>query len=389
MRTKLRAVTALLLGAALLAGCSSTEAGKANPEGAGGGAPQESASVAKFTAVPAADAKDVPVNVPVAVSVSDGTIDSVAVNNPEGKPVAGKLADDKKSWATTEPLGYGKAYSYAGKATGTDGKTIELKGAFNTVAPAAQVRGTVFPTDDQQVGVAVPIMVKFDAPVSDRAAVQKALTVTNTANVKGSWAWLGDSEVHYRPEAYWPANTKIHVEAKLYGVAYGGGAYGSSDVTSDFTVGRNQVVKIDTPTHQLVVQRDGQTVATYPASFGKDADPELTTPNGTFVVMQKDEQWSFDNPQYGYTNVLKKWAVRFSNHGEFIHENNDNAANIGKNNTSHGCANLTEADAKAYFDTAMIGDPVEVTGSITTLPAKYDWYDWQVPWAQWQTLSAI
>lgn len=388
MRTKLRAVTALLLGAALLAGCSSTEAGKANPEGAGGGA-QEPASIAKFTAVPAADAKDAPVNVPVNVSVSDGTIDEVAVANPEGKPVAGKLADDKKSWATTEPLGYGKAYTYSGKATGTDGKKVELKGGFTTVNPTAQVRGTVFPTDDQQVGVAVPIMVKFDAPVTDRAAVQKALTVTNDKNVKGSWAWLSEQEVHYRPETYWPANTKIHVDAKLYGVAYGGGAYGSSDVTSEFTVGRNQVVKIDTPTHQLVVQRDGQTVATYPASFGRDADPELTTPNGTFVVMQKDEQWSFDNPQYGYTNVLKKWAVRFSNHGEFIHENNDNAANIGKNNTSHGCANLTEADAKAYFDTAMIGDPVEVVGSITTLPAKYDWYDWQVPWAQWQTMSAI
>jgi lipoprotein-anchoring transpeptidase ErfK/SrfK len=137
------------------------------------------------------------------------------------------------------------------------------------------------------------------------------------------------------------------------------------------------------------VQRDGQTVATYPASFGRDADSELTTPNGTFVVMQKDEQWSFDNPQYGYTNVLKKWAVRFSNHGEFIHENNDNAANIGKNNTSHGCANLIEADAKAYYESALVGDPVEVVGSITTLPAKYDWYDWQVPWAQWQTMSAL
>jgi lipoprotein-anchoring transpeptidase ErfK/SrfK len=378
-------VTALLLGAALLAGCSSTEAGKASPEGGAENTP----SIAKFTAVPAVDAVDVPVNVPVNVTVSDGTIDSVAVANPEGKPVEGKLSEDKKSWASTEVLGYGKAYTYAGAATGSDGKKIELKGAFSTVAPAAQVRGTLFPTDDQQVGVAVPIMVKFDAPVGDRVAVQKALTVTNTANVKGSWAWLSDQEVHYRPEAYWPANTKVHVEAKLYGVAYGAGAYGAADVTSDFTIGRNQVVKIDTPTHQLVVQRDGQTVASYPASFGRDADPELTTPNGTFVVMQKDEQWSFDNPQYGYTNVLKKWAVRFSNHGEFIHENNDNAANIGSNNTSHGCANLTEADAKAYYDTAMIGDPVEVVGSITTLPAKYDWYDWQVPWAQWQTMSAI
>jgi lipoprotein-anchoring transpeptidase ErfK/SrfK len=376
-------VSALLLGAALLAGCSSTQAGKAVPA-TGADAP----GIAKFTAVPAANAKDVPVNVPVTVTVTDGTIDDVAVKNPEGKPVAGKRADDKKSWTTTEPLGYGKAYTYSGKATGTDGKTVELKGGFNTVTPASQNRATLFPSDNQTVGVAAPIMVKFDAPVADRAAAQKALTVTNTANVTGTWAWLSDREVHYRPQAYWPANTKIHVEAKLYGVAYGGGAYGTADVTSDFTVGRNQVVKIDTPTHQLVVQRDGATVASYPASFGKDDNPDLNTPNGTFVVMQKDDQWSFDNPQYGYTNVLKKWAVRFSNHGEFIHENNDNAANIGKNNTSHGCANLTEADAKAYYDSAMIGDPVEVTGATKTLEPKYDWYDWQIPWAQWQTMSA-
>jgi lipoprotein-anchoring transpeptidase ErfK/SrfK len=376
-------VSALLLGVALLAGCSSTEAGKASPAGGA-----DAQAIAKFVAVPAADAKDVPVNVPVNVTVTDGTIEQVAVNNPEGKPVAGKLADDKKSWATTEPLGYGKSYTYTGKATGTDGKSIELKGGFSTIAPASQNRATVFPLDDQTVGVAAPIMIKFEAPVTDRAAAQKALTVTNTANVKGTWAWLNDTEVHYRPEVYWPANTKVHVEAKLYGVAYGAGAYGTADVTSDFTIGRNQVVKIDNPTHQLVVQRDGQTVASYPASFGREDDPELNTPNGTFVVMQKDEQFSFDNPQYGYTNVLKKWAVRFSNHGEFIHENNDNIANIGKANTSHGCANLSEADAKAYYDSAMIGDPVEIVGASKTLEPKYDWYDWQIPWAQWQTMSA-
>ncbi|MEU5691439.1 Ig-like domain-containing protein [Actinosynnema sp. NPDC020468] len=384
----LRKLTALLVGGALLVGCSAkVEQGSAKPEGAAGSS--DPAAVAKFTTAPVDGAKDAPVNTPVQVTVAQGSIDQVTLSNPEGKPVAGKVADDKKSWASTEALGYGKTYTYAGKATGTDGKSVELKGAFTTLTPASQVRATLFPSDDQTVGVAAPIMVKFDSDVTDKAAVEKALTVTNTAGVKGSWAWLGATQVDYRPEAYWPANTKIHVEAKLYGVPYGGGAFGKADVTSDYTVGRNQVVKIDTPTHQLVVQQNGQTVATYPASFGKDADPDLTTPNGTFVVMQKDEQFSFDNPRYGYTNVLKKWAVRFSNHGEFIHENNDNAANIGKNNTSHGCANLLEADAKAYYDSALIGDPVEVTGSITTLPAQFDWYDWQIPWAQWQTMSAL
>jgi lipoprotein-anchoring transpeptidase ErfK/SrfK len=379
-----RRFAALLLGLALLAGCSA-QVEQGTPKPVGGDKPP----VAKFTTAPADGATDAPVNAPVQVTVAEGAIDEVAVTNPEGKPVAGKLAEDKKSWSSTEPLGYGKSYTYAGRATGTDGRPVELKGAFTTINPATQVRATLFPGDNQTMGVAVPIKVEFDADVTDRASVEKALSVTNSANVQGRWAWLSAREVHYRPETYWPANTQVHVEAKLYGVPYGGGAFGRADVTSDFTIGRNQVVKIDTPSHQLVVQRDGQTVATYPASFGKDADAELTTPNGTFVVMQKDATWSFDNPRYGYTNVVKKWAVRFSNHGEFIHENNDNAGNIGRVNSSHGCANLLEADAKAYYDSALIGDPVEVTGSITTLPAQFDWYDWQIPWAQWQTMSAL
>ncbi|MEV0676618.1 Ig-like domain-containing protein [Actinosynnema sp. NPDC050436] len=377
-------ITALLLGAVVLAGCSAqVEPGV--PKAEGGDRPP----VAKVTTAPADGAKDVPVNQPVRVTVAEGTLDEVALANAEGKAVQGKIAEDKRTWSSTEPLGFGKSYAYQGRATGTDGKKVDLKGSFTTLTAGSQVRATLFPGDDQTVGVAVPIMVKFDADVADRASAEKALTVTNSANIKGSWGWLNSREVHYRPEVYWPANTKVHVEAKLYGVPYGGGAYGTADVTSDFTIGRNQVVKIDTPSHQLVVQRDGQTVASYPASFGRDEDAELTTPNGTFVVMQKDPQFSFDNPRYGYTNVLKKWAVRFSNHGEFIHENNDNAANIGKANTSHGCANLLEADAKAYYDSAMVGDPVEVTGAITTLPAQYDWYDWQIPWAQWQTMSAL
>jgi lipoprotein-anchoring transpeptidase ErfK/SrfK len=377
------ALAALTLLAGLV-GCGTTvEQGTPKPVGG------DNPPVAKFTTAPADGAVDAPVNTPVQVTVAEGTIDQVTLTNPEGQAVAGQVAEDKKSWSSTEPLGFGKTYTYAGRATGTDGKPVELTGSFTTLNPATQVRATLFPGDNQTVGVAIPIMVKFEADVADRATAEKALTVTNSAGVQGSWAWLNSREVHYRPEKYWPANTQVRVEAKLYGVHYGGGAYGRADVTSDFTIGRNQVVKIDNPTHQLVVQRDGQTVATYPASFGRDNDPELTTPNGTFVVMEKFEQFSFDNPRYGYTNVLKKWAVRFSNHGEFIHENNDNAANIGKNNTSHGCANLLEADAKAYYDSALVGDPVEVTNSITTLPPQYDWYDWQLSWAQWQEMSAL
>jgi hypothetical protein len=51
--------------------------------------------------------------------------------------------------------------------------------------------------------------------------------------------------------------------------------------------------------------------------------------------------------------------------------------------------NLFESDAKAYFDSALIGDPVEVTGSAANFPTTSDVYDWLIPWAQWQSMSAL
>ena len=51
--------------------------------------------------------------------------------------------------------------------------------------------------------------------------------------------------------------------------------------------------------------------------------------------------------------------------------------------------NLSTANAKEYFDSALFGDPVEVTGSqIAMSPADGDIYDWTVPWDQWKSMSA-
>ncbi len=380
----------LLLVLALLAGCTSAETGSANG-GGGGSAPQaEAAAKAKLTATPADAAADVLPSEPVKVSVAEGAIDSVELLNADGKPVAGELAADKLSWTSSEALGYAKKYTYSAAATGTDGKKVELTGSFSTLKPAKTPRATINPGDSATVGVAMPISVKFpEGKVTDRATVEKALKVETSEPVEGSWAWLNDQQVDWRPKVYWPAGTRVSVTAKLYGLAYGGGAYGKADLSTDFTIGRNQVTKVNTPDHKLDVYRDGALYASYPSSNGKDSDPDLNTPNGTMIVMQKDPVGDFSNPKYGYTNVMKKWAVRFSNHGEFIHENNDNRANIGKVNSSHGCVNLLEADAKAYFDSALIGDPVEVTGSKVDMPTTSDVYDWLIPWAQWQKMSAL
>lgn len=371
----------LLASLVMLAACTDESPGAPAPE-----APPK----AKLTAEPAVDAKDVPVTASVKITVSEGTLDEATLTNPEGKEVAGQIAPDKLSWTSSEVLGYAKTYTYAAKATGTDGKHVELKGSFATLKPAKTPRSTINPADNATVGVAMPISVRFpEGKVTDRATVEKALSVQTSVPVEGSWAWLNDQQVDWRPKEYWPAGTKVTVTARLYGVAYGGGAYGKSDLSTVFAIGRNQVVKINTPDHVMNVYRDGKLAAAYPASNGKDADPNLNTPNGTVIVMQKDPIGDFSNPRYGYTNVKKKWAVRISNHGEFIHENEENHGNIGKVNSSHGCVNLFDADAKAYFDSALIGDPVEITGSKANFPTTSDVFDWLIPWSQWKTMSAL
>ncbi|WP_260193373.1 L,D-transpeptidase [Actinophytocola gossypii] len=376
-------VVTFVAGVALLASCSSDG-------GVAGTAKPADAAPAEIAFAPADGTKDVSVLEPVKITVTDGTLTGATVTNPAGEEVAGELAGDKLSWSTTELLGYGKTYTYRATATNAAGRETTLEGSFATVAPASTPRATINPIDDVTVGVGMPISIKFpEGPVEDKAAVEKALKVETSTPVEGSWAWLNDQQVDWRPKEYWPANTEVDVTAKLYGVNLGGGAYGKSDLTTSFTIGRNQVVKVHTPDHKMEVYRDGKLYMSFPASNGKDADPNLNTPNGTVIVMAKEKVGNFSNPRYGYTDVEKLWAVRISNHGEFIHENEENRANIGKANTSHGCINLFEADAKKYFDSALIGDPVEITGSKADFPTTSDVFDWLIPWDQWKSMSAL
>ena len=96
------------------------------------------------------------------------------------------------------------------------------------------------------------------------------------------------------------------------------------------------------------------------------------------------------NPKYGYTNILENWAVRISNNGEFIHANPNTVGDQGNTNVSHGCVNLSTANAKAYYDSALYGDPVDVTGTNVQLSAADgDLFDWTVSWSEWQALSAL
>jgi lipoprotein-anchoring transpeptidase ErfK/SrfK len=383
-RVLLGVVVALL---ALVTGCA-----RGGP-GPGGSDTTPPAPPVPVVYVPTANATDVPPTTPVSVSLPDGRLSGVALTPAGGAPVPGTLSPDGKRWTAFAPLAYATTYAWSGTATATDGHGSPLTGTLRTVTPRAQLEATLNVGDGRTVGVAAPIEIQFDGHVADRAAAEKALAVQTSNPTEGSWAWLpdqdGGSRVHWRPKDYWQAGTKVTVTAKLFGVDLGGGAFGHEDVSSHFTIGRSQIVKADVNSFRMVVIRDGKPVMDLPASYGVDADPNRTTRSGIHVVTEKFTDKRMVSRQYDY-DAVEQWAVRMSNNGEFIHANPKSAAAQGSSNVTHGCVNLSIDDAKAYYDTAMYGDPVEVTGTPIQLSARDgDVYDWTVPWSTWKGQSAL
>jgi lipoprotein-anchoring transpeptidase ErfK/SrfK len=342
------------------------------------------------TAAPAAGAADASPKGPITVSVTDGTIGSVKLSNPDGKPVQGGLSADKRTWTATEPLGYGKTYTWSGTATDANGQQAPINGSFTTVKPRRTESGKLNVGDNQTYGIAMPISLTFDNKVTDKAAVEKALKVETSVPTEGAWAWLDDKTVHWRPKAYWTPNTQVKVTANLYGTSFGNGSYGKADISSSFTIGREQTVQGNTQTHRLVVKRGGVVINDFPASYGLDTDPGRVTKSGTHVVMEKYEIKKMTNEKYNYEDVPVPWAVRISNNGEFIHGLAASVPNQGKRNVSHGCANLSPANAKIYYDSVLPGDPVEITGTNQPLSAADgNYYDWAFSWDQWAAKTAL
>ena len=306
--------------------------------------------------------------------------------------------DDSAAWISTYGLVADSEYTVKVTATAADGDEVDLDATVIVGASDGtpmSVRTTL--ADGQTVGVAAPIMLNFGSTVSEefRDDVERRLSVKVTdengeeREVEGSWGWLYDdpqSRLHFRPKEFWPAHSKVSVDVPLKDVPTGENSVGRNDLTLDFEIGRKQVVKADVKTHRMTVTRDGKTVMDFPASLGAPKSPSY---NGTHVVMSKAADYTMTSEQWDYETDVQ-WAVRIHNNGEFIHAAPWSAGVQGSQNVSHGCVNLTTARAKEYYDSAIFGDPVEITGSQVSLSTNdSDISDWVYSWDEWKKLSAL
>ncbi|WP_067915295.1 L,D-transpeptidase [Actinomadura rubrobrunea] len=340
----------------------------------------------------------------VTVRVTGGTIERVTLTR-KGKPVEGRLSQDRTSWQS-RTLRPGSRYEVSAVARSPQGKTTTVQSTFTTMkAPVALTVTDVTPMQGEKVGVGMPIIVTFNRPVQDKRAVERALEVKSTKPATGAWFWTAPNQVIFRTKngAYWQPNQTVVFRARLAGVKAGKGTYGLNDVARRFTIGDAHIVKVSTKTKRLVATSNGRRVKSWPISAGRGGrvvngvDTFLTT-SGIHLTMGKENpaimtsEWMGVDPKDkkngGYREVIP-WAVRISNSGEYIHAMASTVWAQGRQNVSHGCVNSPPAYAKWFYNWSYRGDVVIITGSKRRLEWNNGWSYYQMSWDRWVKGSAL
>ncbi|GAA4658450.1 MULTISPECIES: L,D-transpeptidase [Amycolatopsis] len=391
-------LTGVLVTVLALSACSSDNSD--NNSTTGGGAPVSSeAGAAVKVSIEPAQTTNVNPKTPIVVKAANGTITDVTVTNTtKGTKVNGTLSPDKTTWTSSDVLGYGAKYSIDAHAADAKGKTVEEQSTVSTLSPAKQANPNMIPAPSAVaqtgVGVGQPIVFQFTYAVKNKADVEKQLSVTSNPPQQGSWYWVDDKNVHYRPKTYWQPGTTITVSAKIYGVDFGNGVYGATDRTETYHVHDSWIAKADGNTEQMQIFHNGQMVKSMPISMGKDSTP---THLGAHVISDKQKDYTMDSCTYGvcqgdpnWYRSEEHWALRMSNDGEFVHENPNSVGSQGRSNVSHGCINLNADNAQWFFNNFGLGDVVEVSNSGGKQLPVWDLYgDWALSWDAWQKGSAL
>ncbi|MFD1939213.1 Ig-like domain-containing protein [Nonomuraea mangrovi] len=342
---------------------------------------------------PAFDDVDARPDKGLVVKVRGGRLGDVSVHA-GGTAVPGTLDPTGTVWRSTWTLPPGVEHVVTATAAGPGGPGTLVMGRFRTRPAERTFRVlSVSPMPGETVGVGTPIVVTFDTPVRNKAAVERALEVRSTKQVEGAWRWLSDTQAVYRTRHYWPARQQVAFTAHLAGVRSAPGVYGTADHALTFAIGREQVSTVDTVRHQMVVRRDGRVVQRMAISAGKATTREYTTTSGVHLTMDKGNPVRMVSPgrkkgDPGFYDVLIDHAVRISNSGEYVHAKNNVWAQ-GRLNVSHGCVNARPDQAAWFYDTSLRGDPVTVIGTTRELEWHNGWGYWQLPWDRWIMGSAL
>jgi lipoprotein-anchoring transpeptidase ErfK/SrfK len=308
--------------------------------------------------------------------------------------VQGTLAPDSATWTAGSLLEPGLTYQVV-----VTGQSLEGAPATTTTKFSAQslsLKQQIFPTiiSSGTVGVAMPVVVKFDVPVTDRAAFQKHMTVASTPAQEGSWGWLSSTEAHWRPKELWAAGTKVTINVDVNSVPAGNGTYGQKSVTGAMTVGRSVVLNADLASHYMKVVIDGALVKTIPITGGKAG---FLSRSGKKVLKEKFAALRMNSETVGipktspdyYDLSNVQYAMRETDSGEFVHAAPWSVGSQGRANVSHGCIGVSTANGAWLFSNCIVGDLINVTGTARGLEKGNGWTDWNVSYDDFRKDSAL
>lgn len=316
-----------------------------------------------------------------------------------GRHLAGELDADGRRWHSTSPLAAGTRYTVQVSMEDGDGAPGGRTLSFETASVRAKKLLKVeFGPQSGTYGVGQPITAQLSAPVKDkasRATVERALTVRSKPAVTGSWYWVDDKTLHYRPKDYWPAGATIQVTSGLEGIKVSDNLYGAPAKALKLTTGDRIEAITNAAAHTMTVKRNGKVINTIPVTTGK---PGFATRNGVKVVLSKEYAVRMRGETIGISqdssdgyDLMVYYATRVTWSGEYVHAAPWSTGSQGYANVSHGCTGMSTSLAEWFFNTVHTGDIVQVVGSQgeTMTPFDNGFGDWNLSWAKWQKGSAL
>jgi lipoprotein-anchoring transpeptidase ErfK/SrfK len=362
--------------ALLAAACSG---GSGNPPATGGHSSKaKTANAAPVTITPANGAKNVDPSAGITVTAKSGTLKNVTVRT-AGDQVAGGMSQGGKVWHSQWALNVSQSYTVT--ATSDSGSVVTS--TFRTLTPGQTFQTQIFEGYKQTYGVGMPIILTFSQPITNKAAVEQSLQVTTSTPVVGAWYWDGSQTLVFRPRDYWPTGTTVSFTGYLNGVKGGPGLYGYHTLTQTFDIGPSLIAIANTATHRTQIYYDGHLRYDWPISSGRPGD---ATPNGSYLTIEKANPVRMKGPGY---NILVPWSVRFTFSGDYYHDAFWSVNQQGFQNVSHGCVNLSPANAETYYKLAIPGDPITVMNSPRAGRWDNGWTEWFLNWQQLVQGSAL
>jgi lipoprotein-anchoring transpeptidase ErfK/SrfK len=342
-------------------------------------------------------AKGVDIERKVRLRVESGTFETVQVTGPKGGVVQGRLSADKTRWVSQSQLQAASRYRVTSTAVDSGGLENSYESVFRTRALSLdeQTYPSFVPVDGQTVGVGMPVIIRFDVPVSDQASIEKHLKVVSQPAQAGAFHWISNQEVHWRPKSYWRPGTDVSVTADIKGVPAGDGIYGQVDRAMKFHVGDSMVSKVNMDTHDMRVFRNGKLVRTIPITTGEQ--PKFTTRSGTKVIIEKFRHKRMNSETIGidpdsadgYDLDDVEYAMRVTYSGEFVHAAPWSVGQQGSANVSHGCTGMSTANAEWLYNNTNVGDVVEYVGTDKPMTLTNGFGDWNTSFADYRAGSAL